>query len=341
MGKLKIMPPFSPSSIKIQTLLKLTLVFTLCVILMGAYTRLSDAGLGCPDWPGCYGMMKVPSQQHELAQVTSKFPGATVEPRKAWLEMIHRYIAAALGLLVLLILIVCLKGDNTPKKLPGFIALLIVFQAALGMWTVTMKLMPVVVVSHLIGGFTLLALLLLLYLRTKPLRISGGDAQARKLAPLAMMSLGVLALQIMLGGWTSANYAALACTTLPICEGDWINRLNFAQAFSPFQGNHSSFEFGVLDYPSRMTIHIVHRFGAVVTAILLLYLAYRLFSLSRSTPLKRSGLILSLLVVLQFALGIGNIVLHLPLGIAVFHNAGAAMLLFSLVFINYALWRKA
>lgn len=326
---------------RIQNLLKITLVFTLCVILMGAYTRLSDAGLGCPDWPGCYGMLKVPSQHHELAQAHDQFPGLQVEPKKAWLEMIHRYIAGTLGLLVLVIFILCLKKHDAPKKLPTAIALLIIFQAALGMWTVTMKLMPIVVMSHLIGGFALISLLLLLYLRTKPLRIPGGDSYARQLAPLALACLGILVLQIILGGWTSSNYAALACTSLPICEGDWTNNLKLAQAFNPFQGDHETYEFGVLDYPSRMTIHVTHRLGAIVTAVMLLWLAYKLFTQSQSSYLKQSAVVLSLLLVLQIALGISNVVLHLPLGIAVSHNAGAAMLLLTMVFINYALWRKA
>lgn len=325
---------------KIQSLLKITLIFTMCVILMGAYTRLADAGLGCPDWPGCYGMIKVPSQHHELAQVQESFPGHEVEPKKAWLEMIHRYIAGTLGLLVLLILILSLKKHDAPKKLPMFISLLILFQAALGMWTVTMKLMPVVVMSHLIGGFALISLLLLLYLRTKPLRIPGGDLVARKLAPLAFAGMVILILQIVLGGWTSSNYAALACTSLPICEGDWYNNLKIVQAFSPFQGTHETYEFGVLDYPSRMTIHVAHRFGAIITTAILLWLAYKLFIQSQSALLKRASLVLASLVLLQVALGISNVVLHLPLGIAVSHNAGAAMLLMTMVFINYALWRK-
>lgn len=324
----------------IQNLLRITLVFTLCVILMGAYTRLSDAGLGCPDWPGCYGMMTVPSQHSELMQAQDAFPGQEIEPKKAWLEMIHRYIAGALGLLVLVILILCLKKLDAPKKLPTFIAILVLFQAALGMWTVTMKLMPVVVMSHLIGGFTLISLLLLLYLRTKPLSIPGEDFVARRLAPLALAGMGVLILQIMLGGWTSSNYAALACTSLPICEGDWYQNLQLTQAFNPFQGEHETYEFGVLDYYSRMTIHVAHRFGAILTTGILLWLAYQLFTQSQSTLLKRASLVLTGLVILQVGLGISNVVLHLPLGIAVSHNAGAAILLLTLVFINYALWRK-
>ncbi|WP_394202623.1 heme A synthase [Shewanella waksmanii] len=326
---------------RLQAVLKITLVFTLCVILMGAYTRLSDAGLGCPDWPGCYGLLKVPTQAHELNAAQSAFPGHTIEPTKAWLEMIHRYIAGALGLLVLYILYICLRQQETPKKLPSFIALLIVFQAALGMWTVTMKLMPIVVMAHLIGGFSLISLLLLLYLRTGQIRIPGGDPHIRKLAPYALICLAVLVLQIMLGGWTSSNYAALSCTVLPICEGDWYNKLDFITAFNPFQGQHDTYEFGVLDYAARMTIHVSHRIGAVITAVMLVILAVKLLKHSQSALLKRSAWVLLVLLALQIGLGISNVVLHLPLGIAVSHNGGAALLLLAMVFINYAIWRKA
>ena len=325
----------------LKNLLKLTLLFTLVVIIMGAYTRLEDAGLGCPDWPGCYGHLTVPNEAHELAKADNLFPGQEVEPHKAWLEMIHRYIAGTLGLLVLWILIRCLRDEDAPNKLPMFISALIIFQALLGMWTVTMKLMPVVVMSHLMGGFTLISLLLILYLRTRPLRIPGGDSGARKLAPLALAGLITVILQILLGGWTSSNYAALACTQLPVCEGNWIDNLQLAKAFSPFQGDHPSFEFGVLDYNTRMTIHVVHRFGAVITAGILLYLAFRLWQQAHSRLMKQSAVLLVVILTLQISLGISNIVFHLPLGIAVSHNVGAALLLLTMVYINYALWRKA
>ncbi|MDO6678097.1 heme A synthase [Shewanella sp. 4_MG-2023] len=324
----------------IKNLLKFTLVFTFTVILMGAYTRLSDAGLGCPDWPGCYGHLVVPSAPDAIAKVETAFPNQTLEPDKAWLEMIHRYIAGTLGLLILTILIICLKRADAPKKLPILISALLLFQAALGMWTVTMKLMPIVVMGHLIGGFSLFALLLLLYLRTRPLRIPGGDTYARKLAPFAMFCLIVLAVQIILGGWTSSNYAALACTALPICEGNWVDNLQFADAFSPFQGTHPSFEYGVLEYPARMTIHVTHRIWGVITAACLVWLGFKLLK-ARSRTIRKSAWLLFALVIIQVGLGISNIVMHLPLGIAVSHNGGAALLLLTVIFINYALWRKA
>ncbi|MBR9728075.1 heme A synthase [Shewanella intestini] len=324
----------------INRLIKLTLVFTLAVILMGAYTRLSDAGLGCPDWPGCYGQLTVPTEVNDITKAQQQFPERQLEQDKAWLEMIHRYIAATLGVMVLAILIMSLRQPQAPKKLPIFISLLIIFQAALGMWTVTMKLMPIIVMLHLLGGFSLFSLLLLLYLRNKPLRIPGGDSYARQLAPLAAISLVVLIIQIILGGWTSSNYAALACTSLPICEGNWVDNLQWAKAFSPFQGDHPSYEFGVLDYAARMTIHVSHRLWAIVTAVVLLLLAFKLI-LSQSTTMRKSGYLLTLLVIVQVALGISNVVMHLPLGIAVSHNGGAALLLLTVVFINYAIVRKA
>ncbi|QYJ78704.1 COX15/CtaA family protein [Shewanella acanthi] len=324
-------------------IIRLTLVFTLMVILMGAYTRLSDAGLGCPDWPGCYGHIKVPTQDHEIAHAQTIFPDHDIHPEKAWLEMIHRYIAATLGGLVVLILYLSFRDAQAPKKLPLAIVLLILFQGALGMWTVTMKLMPIVVMSHLIGGFSLISLLLLLYLQSRPRRVFANriasTPDTKPLAKLALLSLFTLILQIMLGGWTSSNYAALACTSLPICEGNWVDNLAFAKAFSPFQGDHPSFEFGVLDYHSRMTIHIAHRLGAMVTAGLLLLLAFRLYV--SNLGLRSLSLLLIGLVILQVSLGISNVVMHLPLGVAVSHNGGAALLLLTLVAINYFLWRRA
>ncbi len=324
----------------IRTLLKVTLVFTFLVILMGAYTRLSDAGLGCPDWPGCYGHLKVPSQTHDVQQAQLAFPERPLEQDKAWLEMIHRYIAGTLGLMVLAIFFISLKSPQTPKKLPAFILLLIVFQAALGMWTVTMKLMPIIVMAHLLGGFSLFALLLLLHLRHQSLTLLPSDASLARYRPLALMSLMVLLIQIMLGGWTSSNYAALSCTVLPFCEGNWPARLDFITAFNPFQGQHASYEFGVLEYDARMTIHISHRVWAIVTAITICLLSFKLIKRGQTPLIKRCASLLLALLTVQFCLGLANVIFHLPLNIAVAHNGGAALLMLNLVFINYLLWRK-
>ena len=324
----------------LKTILKISIVFALVVILMGAYTRLADAGLGCPDWPGCYGQLKVPSADHELAKAEQHFPGMEVEPKKAWLEMIHRYLAGALGLMVFGILIWCLRQQYAPKKLAVLISVLIIFQALLGMWTVTMMLMPIIVMSHLLGGFTLISLLFLMYLRVKPLTIYGGDAHAKRYSTLALIALFVLVGQIMLGGWTSSNYAALTCNTLPICQGDWWNNLNWAKAFSPFQGDHISFEYGVLDHYTRMTIHVAHRMGAMITSLLILWLGVQLLQ-SRTRVMKQAAVVMMVLLVIQVLLGVSNIIFMLPLSVAVAHNGVAALLLLSLVFINYAIRQKA
>ncbi|MGB0894141.1 MAG: COX15/CtaA family protein [Parashewanella sp.] len=323
----------------LSRLIQLSIALAFIVILMGAYTRLADAGLGCPDWPGCYGHLSVPTQAHELEKAQTHFPGMEVEPEKAWLEMIHRYLAGSLGVLVLIILISCLRTPNAPKKLAIFIAALIIFQALLGMWTVTMKLMPIVVMSHLLGGFSLISLLVILLLRVKHNPELIHSSNPVFLGKLALSALIVLIFQIMLGGWTSSNYAALACTSLPFCQGDWLNNLKFANAFSPFQGEHLSFEYGVLDYATRMTIHVTHRIWAIVTAIALLWLSIKLLQ-TKVNRLQTSAKIMLCLLLVQLGLGISNIVFHLPLGVAVAHNGGAALLLLSVVYINYAIWQQ-
>ncbi|MBV7316936.1 heme A synthase [Shewanella sp. NIFS-20-20] len=326
---------------KLTLLVKITLALTFFVILMGAYTRLADAGLGCPDWPGCYGKVFVPSSPQAIAKAELAFPERPVEAGKAWLEMIHRYVASSLGLLIILICIQAWRQKEAPKKLPILILVLVLFQGALGMWTVTLKLMPIVVMAHLLGGFSIFSLLYLLYLRLKPLRIPGGDYGVRPLKGLAMACLAVLVVQISLGGWTSSNYAALACTQLPICEADWWNNLSPITAFNPIPAGHTHFEFGVLAYAERMTIHVFHRVWALITALLLIFFWWRLQHQSRSSAIKRGSQIMLTLLLLQVSLGMANVVLHIPLAIAVSHNLVAALLLLSLIYLNYAIWRKA
>ncbi len=220
--------------------------------------------------------------------------------------------------------------------LPLMIAAIVVFQALLGMWTVTLKLLPLVVMGHLIGGFSLLSCLWLLYWRLKAV-VSTSVSHA--LAPvslrlLAMISLGIVVIQIMLGGWTSSNYAALMCSSLPVCEGNWSQYLDFRTAFTPVHYGHDSYEFGVLDYGPRLTIHVAHRFGAMLTIAVLGLLALRLRALGYLRPAK---MLIGALSV-QVLLGMGNVLLSLPLTIAVLHNLGAALLLISVLKCNYLLW---
>lgn len=317
-----------------------SILLAMVVIVLGAYTRLTDAGLGCPDWPGCYGHIGVPQTEEHIAAANEAFPERPVEAEKAWNEMIHRYFASGLGLLILIIFAASFKerAYHKPFKLPAFLLLLVCFQGALGMWTVTLNLLPAVVMGHLLGGFTVLSCLFLLYLRLTPYRIPGGDAQLRNYAKYAALGMGILFAQIALGGWTSANYAALACTDLPICEAGWADRLDFGGAFSIPEAEN--YEFGVHDYGQRMTMHIVHRVGALITFIYLAWLAFTLYSKSSSSLLKSLAGTMTAVLILQVALGVSNVVFSLPLTVAVLHNAVAACLLLIMVMLTYTLYRK-
>lgn len=301
-------------------------VLAFCVIVLGAWVRLSHAGLGCPDWPGCYGQLTWPDAASEIQIANEAFPERPVETDKAWREMVHRYLAGILVLLVVALnwLAWTREQANAFRLKTGLLLALILFQAALGMWTVTLKLLPVVVMAHLLGGMATLGLLVwIIYSNRYAQRYSPGS-QLRKIRPLIVTSLCVLVLQIALGGWTSSNYAALACPDFPVCQGQWWPDTNFGEGFVLWREIGVDFEGGVLDLPSRTAIHMAHRIGAVFTLLLLIYLAIRLVRIS---TLQRSGVLLMSLVSLQFLLGILNVVLHLPLANAVAHNGVAALLL--------------
>ncbi len=312
-----------------------------CVVALGAFTRLTDAGLGCPDWPGCYGHYTVPTTDHHIARAEAAFPDRPVEAHKAWNEMIHRYFAGTLGLLVLAMAVLALVRKAPQAGLALLLLALVTFQALLGMWTVTLNLKPVVVMAHLLGGFATLSLLWLLGLRLSGWRLPGGDPWLRRYQGFALAALGVLVVQIALGGWTASNYAALVCTQLPICEGDWWTRLHPVDAFNLLSPPADNYEFGVLDYEARMTIHISHRIWALVTAAVLLALGWTFLKKARTATMKKLALAMLALLTVQLGLGVANVVLSLPLTVAVAHNLVAALLLLSLVTINYALWRKA
>lgn len=323
-----------------KKLVSLAIVLAFVVIVLGAYARLTDAGLGCPDWPGCYGHLSFNETTENIETAQQAFPDRPFEEYKAWNEMIHRYFAGSLGFLILIIFLASVfKKDHLhPKKLPFFLVLLVGFQGALGMWTVTLNLMPVIVMGHLLGGFSVLSCLFLLRLRLTPYRIPGGDSQMRSYAKFALLGLGILVAQIALGGWTSANYAALACTELPFCEGDWIQQLDFAGAFSV--PDAENYEFGAHDYPERMTMHMMHRIGALITFVYLAWLSMRLYTQASSRLIKRQSIGLISMLGVQVILGVSNIVYSLPISVAVAHNAVAACLLLILIKVNYTLYRK-
>ncbi|WP_241238826.1 COX15/CtaA family protein [Colwellia sp. Arc7-635] len=330
------------SSSDIRKIVFVSILLAILVVSLGAYTRLTHAGLGCPDWPGCYGLLDVPETSEQIATAERAFPDRPVEPHKAWNEMIHRYFAGSLGLLILLIALISIKrrSQGGPVGLPILILLVVIFQAALGMWTVTMKLMPVVVMGHLLGGFTTLCLLLLLYLRLSDYRVPGGDFALKKYAKFGVVGIFILAGQIGLGGWTSSNYAALTCTELPICQAGWADQINFEHAFDLVPPEKESYEFGHLDHASRITIHVMHRFGAIVTSLYLLWFAVSIFRKAQSPFFKNAALSLGFILSVQVGLGISNVWFSLPLSVAVSHNVVAAMLMMSLISMTYSLKRK-
>lgn len=324
----------------LTNLIKMSLVLTFVVVMLGAYTRLADAGLGCPDWPGCYGQLTVPNEQHEIALAKSLYPSLVVEADKAWLEMIHRYFAGTLGLVVFAITVIGIRTQQLSPRLALSLSVVVIFQALLGMWTVTMMLMPIVVMGHLLGGFTLFSLLALSLWRAQAAQQPQTTSSSG--FGLRVLALGVLiavVMQIALGGWTSSNYAALMCTTLPICQGDWVSHLDFATAFELIQPKQESYEFGTLDYGARMTIHITHRIGAVVVALMVSILAFRLFKYA--AQYRGLAMILMSLLTAQIGLGIANVLLSLPLVVAVAHNLGAALLLITVIRANYLVWQPS
>ncbi len=321
------------------------------VVGLGAYTRLVHAGLGCPDWPGCYGFLLVPETLQEIAVAEMVYPNAPVEVAKGWAEMIHRYVAGSLLLLVLMIAVISFRNRHTegqPVALPFITLGLIILQAAFGMWTVTLKLWPQVVTAHLLGGFASLSLLFLLTLRLSGLRwkrvdISKASAGIKRFAFLALL---VVVLQATLGGWTSSNYAALACPDFPQCHGQWLPELDMVTGFDVSQSIGPNYLGGQLDSGARTAIHFSHRIGALVASLILALLFLKIWKFSRSlsfterTSLQRLSFLMLLALLVQIGLGITNVVGHLPLSVAVAHNLGGAALLLTLVAINYRLNKK-
>jgi cytochrome c oxidase assembly protein subunit 15 len=309
-------------------------VLALCVILLGAYVRLSDAGLGCPDWPGCYGHLVAPTSEHAVAAANEAHPARPVHTGKAWKEMVHRYLAGSLGLAILALAVIAWRnrGRGLPVVLPTLLVGLVAVQALLGMWTVTLLVNPAIVTAHLAGGVATLALLWWLTLRQGGLRSGPVAAGSASLRPWAIGGLLVVVGQILLGGWTSSNYAALACTDFPTCHsGQWWPAADFAEGFTLWRPLGVDYEFGVLDSPARTAVHLAHRLGAVVVALYVGTLGVLVVRNAASAVERRVGLALLAILALQIALGITNVVGQLPLPVAVAHNGGAALLLLSLL----------
>lgn len=345
------------------------LILCFVVVVFGAFVRLSDAGLGCPDWPGCYGHLAVPEAAHEVVAAEQNFPQRPVEAHKAWKEMIHRYLASTLGLLIvgLAFLSLVKHKQGAPRVLPWALVALVIFQGMLGMWTVTWQLKPLAVSGHLLGGMTTLSLLLWMRLSLmtaqkttvpeKPQREPRNERQAwatmqeqslpseekvaasPEIRKLAVFALVFLALQIFLGGWTSSNYAALACPDFPTCHGSYWPETDVKEAFTLWRGLGINYEHGILDNRARVTIHFFHRVGALVLTTISLLLAFALLREGHA-QWRRLGLAVLAALMLQVCIGISIVKLQLPLFLADMHNAGAAVLLMVMVTLNFHLWKS-
>ena len=329
-----------------NSLARLTLILTLCVIVLGAYVRLSDAGLGCPDWPGCYGELIVPETSEQIGDDfrhgESNELQRKLEPEKAWKEMTHRYLASTLGFLILILAFLAFKNRHDPDQpliTPFVLVGLVIFQGLLGMWTVTLLLKPVVVTAHLLGGMTTLVFLAWLVMATREKKVIPViHKENRLLLPLAIFAFIVLFVQIFLGGWTSSNYAALICPDFPTCQNHWWPAMNFKEGFTLWRGLGIDYEYGILKADARTAIHMTHRIGALVTFVtisLLVIIALR----SQLSSIRKAALLVAFFLMLQVTLGIANIVKGLPLYIAVAHNGVAALLLLSLTILLYTVQR--
>lgn len=379
-----------------RALARLSLAATLLalfVVVLGAFVRLSDAGLGCPDWPVCYGHLSWPTAEEHVTAANAAFPDRPVDVGKAWKEQVHRFAAALLGLLVFAMALVAswrhairrnllllttgmavmgifsyVKGlltlaallsaasvfvpilcgifwrsDWRSRYTAGLLGL-IIFQAMLGMWTVTMLVKPVIVTAHLLGGMATFALLWLFWLRNRSALALNPEDHLRGLRYFTLAALVAVILQISLGGWTSTNYAALACPDFPTCQDEWVPEMEWREGFTLWRGLGIDYEGGVLDNTARVAIHWTHRVGALIVLVVVGLLAFMVRRRSTGNAgdgrLRLLGATVGLLLIAQVLLGIAVVKYGLPLWLAVAHNGTAALLLVSLVTLTYALWPR-
>jgi len=308
------------------------------VVVLGGYTRLSNSGLGCPDWPGCFG--------HIAPTGSAEHYASDGDVRKAWIEMIHRYFASTLGLIIVVIAALSIRARREPGVSVAFalvLLALVVLQGMLGMLTVTWLLKPLIVTGHLVGGLTTFALLLWLWLTMRAedhpvdgysvlagnvLVQSGGRARL-----CAGLALAALALQVALGGWTSSNYAAMACPDVPKCQAQWIPEADYKDAFVLWRGLGINYAGGVLDHPARVAIHFTHRVGAMVAGVLLVLAAFLAVRGLGAGPRWAALAVLAALVA-QISIGVFMVLRAFPLELAAAHNAGAALLVAAAVLLN-------
>lgn len=321
---------------KFRKLVWMTTFFTLDLVMFGGFTRLTDSGLGCPDWPGCYGTSSPFVAHAAISAAHLAMPSGPVSMSKAWIEMIHRYFAMAIGVLIIAQVLIAWVARARRRPLsvspwwPTGLLLLILVQGAFGAWTVTMKLQPVIVTIHLLLGLTLLGSLGWLAARMTPLPAYDPEAGRHRAAALAALLL--LVVQIALGGWVSTNYAVLACTDFPTCNGQWVPPMDFAHGFHLWRALGMAGDGEAITQDALVAIHWTHRTFAFVVIAFLVAFAWRM---RRYASLRRPADGVLLVVAIQFVTGLTNIVLQWPLPVAVAHNGGAAILLLLLVMLNF------
>lgn len=323
---------------KYRKLVWVTLFLTFDVIMFGAFTRLTDSGLGCPDWPGCYGHANPLQALEHIRAAEALMPDGPVTVMKAWIEMIHRYLAMGIGVLIIAIVVIAWRfwlqsGRTLTRFAPHFPMLLLAFvcvQGAFGAWTVTMKLQPVIVTIHLLLGMTLLGMLTWVGARQK--EHAPVDSRAHALRIPAAIALTLLALQIALGGWVSTNYAALACMDFPLCDGALMPQMDFDNGFTLWRSLGKTAEGDYLPFAALMAIHWTHRMFAFVVAAYIGWVGWKALKIEGLQPVARAVLAA---LALQITIGIATVSLKWPLALAVAHNGCAALLVLLLVMLNY------
>ena len=314
---------------KVKTFSLLSGILGFVVVALGAWTRLADAGLGCPDWPGCYGFVTIPMNPEEIELANSKFPETPYEVAKAIPEVVHRYFAAALGFFIVCMNIVLYRAKeavpSSIRYLIYFLLAWVILQGTFGYLTVSLKLLPQIVTGHLMFGFLTTLLIWLLYFKTKDaIHLERKEWQFSEYSK-RLLNIGLLlvTIQIFLGAWTSTNYASYSCTDFPLCQGQLMPEVNFEEGFNFFQSIGPNYLGGQLDHEARLAIHMSHRIGALIVSAYLIFLAYH-FLVNRQNQIALG--ILGLLTV-QVLLGISNIIFALPLLVAVGHNLGGLLLI--------------
>lgn len=334
-----------PGAVALRRLAFVGLLLGLVVVVLGAWVRLTDAGLGCPDWPTCYGHVTPDAAARVPGQVESYSPGWAFDSGKAWREMIHRYAATTLGFIIVLITAITFAHRRERPLAPAFagaLLLTVLLQGALGAFTVWWLVKPLVVVLHLVGGLTTVSLLAWAWLtlrRTTGIvrpapgatNIAALDA-ARRAAVIATV---IVAVQIMLGGWTSSNYAAVSCPDLPTCQNQWWpDGMNFSDAFVLWRGLDINYTGGVLEHPARVAIHFVHRLGALAATLAVFWAALLTLSAAPTALVRRAALWALAALGLQLSIATAMILQAFPLPLAAGHNGGAALVLLALLLLN-------